>query len=249
MTVVKHLACGGLWLLASLAAAEPLIKPTAIDWLLDCPLPSADRLAADVVERTQCGSVSVPRDYAAPRQGTLRLYVTRVGARQPLSRQGVIFVHAGLPPPKNGVGTFALQLASRWSANATQAYRSLLERYDVVELSARALDQTTQVEYAARDMEYVRDQLGDAQLYYLGNADATRLGNRYAVLFPERVARMVLINADADDIGTPLVDLLRLKDPAKADAGSCVYRWVGEFLAYGKQPPSFTRCLPMSDWP
>ncbi|WP_313599563.1 alpha/beta hydrolase [Pseudomonas sp.] len=224
MTVVKHLACGGLWLLASLAAAEPLIKPTAIDWLLDCPLPSADRLAADVVERTQCGSVSVPRDYAAPRQGTLRLYVTRVGARQPLSRQGVIFVHAGLPPPKNGVGTFALQLASRWSANATQAYRSLLERYDVVELSARALDQTTQVEYAARDMEYVRDQLGDAQLYYLGNADA-------------------------DDIGTPLVDLLRLKDPAKADAGSCVYRWVGEFLAYGKQPPSFTRCLPMSDWP
>ncbi len=192
--------------------------------MLDCPLPSADRLAADVVERTQCGSVSVPRDYAAPRQGTLRLYVTRVGARQPLSRQGVIFVHAGLPPPKNGVGTFALQLASRWSANATQAYRSLLERYDVVELSARALDQTTQVEYAARDMEYVRDQLGDAQLYYLGNADA-------------------------DDIGTPLVDLLRLKDPAKADAGSCVYRWVGEFLAYGKQPPSFTRCLPMSDWP
>ena len=91
MTVVKHLACGCLWLLAGLAFAEPLIKPTAIDWLLDCPLPATERLDPSVLARTQCGLVSVPRNYAAPRQGILRLTVTRVGAREPLSRQGVIF--------------------------------------------------------------------------------------------------------------------------------------------------------------
>jgi len=248
MTVVKHLACGCLWLLAGLAFAEPLIKPTAIDWLLDCPLPANERLDPNVLERTQCGTVSVPRNYAAPRQGILRLTVTRVGAREPLSRQGVIFTQAGEPARKNSSGTFAIQLASRWNTHTTPAYRTLLDRYDVIELSARTIRQPNDVEYAARDMEYVRAQLGDAQLHYLGNAEATRLGNRYSALFPERVARMVLVNADPDDRGTLQVEQLRLKEPAKADAGACVTRWIGDFLAYGKQPPPFTRCLDIGDW-
>ena len=41
--LVKNLACIGLWLIAGQALPEPLIAPTAIDWLLDCPFPAQER--------------------------------------------------------------------------------------------------------------------------------------------------------------------------------------------------------------
>jgi len=74
-------------------------------------------------------------------------------------------------------------------------------------------------------------------------ADATRLGNRYAALFPERVARMVLVNAQQPESAAPHVEQLRLKETTKQDASSCINRWVGDFLVFGKQPPPSTRCL------
>ena len=80
MIAAKHLICACLWLTANLASAQPLIPPTAIEWLLDCPLPTAERLDPEVLQRTQCGIVSVPRNYAAPSKGKLRLYLTRVGS-------------------------------------------------------------------------------------------------------------------------------------------------------------------------
>jgi pimeloyl-ACP methyl ester carboxylesterase len=246
MTIAKHLVCACLCLMVNSGHTEPLIKPTAIDWLLDCPLPALERLDPEVVARTQCGVVTVPRNYAAPRQGNLRLYLTRVGAREPLSREGVVFAQAG-DTPHNTKGTFAIHLTSRWASYATQAYRKLVDRHDVIELSPRDLKQQNGVEHAARDMEFVRAQLGDAQLHYLGNADATRLGSRYGALFPERVARMVLVNAEHGEATASQVEQLRLKEPAKPDAGSCINRWVGDFLAYGKQPPRSTRCLDPND--
>lgn len=247
MTVAKHLAWGCLWLAAGLGHAEPLIRPTAIDWLLDCPLPTAQRLDPEVLARTQCGIVSVPRNHAAPRQGHLNLYLTRVGAREPLNREGVVFAQSGDPPHPNSGGTFAIQLASQWGASAASAYRTLLNRYDVIELGTRDLGRDEDVEQAARDMEFVRTQLGDAQLHYLGNAAATRLGNRYAALFPERVARMVLVNGERGMTDAPQVQQLHLKEPAKPGANRCVTQWVGAFLAYGKQPPPSTRCVGSDD--
>jgi pimeloyl-ACP methyl ester carboxylesterase len=243
MNVAKYLACGCLWLMANLGQAEPLIKPTAIDWLLDCPLPTTERLDPEVLSRTQCGIVTVPRNHAAPWQGHQRLYLTRVGARDPLNRKGVVFTQAGNTAQKNYGSTFAIHLASRWDTYSTQAYRTLLNRYDMIELSPRDLTQEHGVEQAVRDMEYVRAQLGDAQLHYLGDTIATRLGSRYAAVFPERVARMVLVNAEHTMAGRLGVEQLRLKEPAKPDAGGCINRWVGDFLAYGKQPPPSTRCL------
>jgi len=243
MNVAKYLACGCLWLMPHLGQAQPLIKPTAIDWLLDCPPLAVERLDPEVLARTQCGVVTVPRNHAAPWQGNQHLYLTRVGAREPLSREGIVFVQAGDTAQQNNENTLAIDLASRWNSYSTQAYRTLLNRYDVIELSARDLTQQEGVEQAVRDMEYVRAQLGDAQLHYLGNTHATRLGSRYAALFPERVARMVLVNAEHDTIDTFQVAQLRLKEPTKPDAGGCINRWVGDFLAYGKQPPPSTRCL------
>ena len=245
--VVKGLACVGGWLITHLALAEPLIAPTAIDWLLDCPLTATTRLDPEVVGRTQCGLVSVPRDHAAPQRGRIRLSVTRVGARQPLNREGVVFIQAGDPQQAKGA-PFVLHLASRWESLATQAYRTLVDRYDVIELSTRDLRQGNGVEQAAQDMEFVRGQLGEARLNYLGNAAATRLGSRYGTLFPERVGRMVLINTEPGEPLATGVEQLLLKESAHAGADGCVSRWLGDFLAYGKQPPSSARCVDLGAW-
>lgn len=242
--LVKSLACIACCLIANAVRAEPLIAPTAIDWLLDCPLPTTARLDPEVVGRTQCGMVSVPRDHAAPGRGRIRLNVTRVGARQPLNRVGVVFIQAGEPTQAKDA-PFALQLASRWESLATRAYRTLVDRYDVIELSARDLKQERAVEQAARDMEFVRGQLGEARLNYLGNAAATRLGSRYGALFPERVARMVLINPEPGEPVAMGVEQLLLKE---SSADGCVSRWLGDFLVYGKQPPASARCLDLGAW-
>lgn len=243
MNVAKHLACGCLWLITHLVQAESLIKPTAIDWLLDCTLPTDEQMAPEVLARTQCGVVKVPRNHAAPGEGTQRLYLTRVGAREPLSREGVVFVQPGDTLQENSASTFSIHLASRWETYYTQAYRTLLNRYDVIELSPRELTQAHDVEQAVQDMEYVRAQLGDPRLHFLGNGHATRLGSRYAVQFPERVARMVLVNAEQGTADAFQVTHLRLREPTKPDGGGCISRWVGDFLALGKQPPPSTRCL------
>src|SRR5471032_1027061 len=231
--VVKNLACVCLWLVASRAFAEPLIAPTAIDWLLDCPFPAFERPDPEVLERTQCASVSL----------------TRVGARQPLSREGVVFIQAGEPQTGQGA-TFVLKLVGRWESYATAAYRTLTNRYDVIELSPRDLSQETGVEQAARDMEFVREQLGEARLNFLGNAQATRLGSRYAALFTERVARMVLVNAGHAEPVASGVDQLLLKESSRPDAvaAGCANRWVADFLVNGRQPPPSTRCLDLGRW-
>ncbi|WP_339418003.1 MULTISPECIES: alpha/beta fold hydrolase [unclassified Pseudomonas] len=243
MTVANYLTCACLWLTASLAPAQPLLPPTTIDWLLDCHLPTVKRLDPKVLQRTQCGIVNVPRNYAMPRQGSVRLYLTRVGARDPLNREGVVFAQPGHAAANNQGGTFVIHLTSLWGAYANPAYRTLVNRYDVIELSPRDLSNDNGIEQAAQDMEYVRTQLGDAQLLYLGNDNAARLGSRYAALFPERVARMVLVNAQQAEEAAPPVEQLRLKEPVKHAASSCINRWVGDFLVFGKQPPPSTRCL------
>jgi pimeloyl-ACP methyl ester carboxylesterase len=45
---------------------------------------------------------------------------------------------------------------------------------------------------AARDMDLIRETLGDDKLYYFGISYGTELGGVYAHLFPERVGRFVL---------------------------------------------------------
>lgn len=245
--LVKCLVCLGCWLMASPALANSLVAPTSIDWLLDCPFAAMEHLDPEVTARTQCGFVTVPRDHAAPGRGRIRLMLTRVGARQPLSREGVLFIQAGQPRTAKA-GHFAQQLASRWESFATPGYRLLVDRYDLIELTPRDLSQGTGVEQSAQDMEYVRGQLGEARLNFLGNADATRLGSRYGALFPQHIARMVLVNAGRGEPIAAGVDQLLLKETPQANAQGCVTRWLGDFLAFGKQPPAYTRCLDRGPW-
>jgi pimeloyl-ACP methyl ester carboxylesterase len=56
----------------------------------------------------------------------------------------------------------------------------------------------------ARDMDLMRQVLGDARLHYFGISYGTELGGVYAHLFPERVGRLVLdavVDPTADTIG------------------------------------------------
>ncbi|WSJ91130.1 alpha/beta hydrolase [Streptomyces sp. NBC_01304] len=57
---------------------------------------------------------------------------------------------------------------------------------------------------AARDMDLMRQVLGDKKLHYLGFSYGTELGGVYAHLFPKNVGRMVLdavVDPSADSVG------------------------------------------------
>jgi pimeloyl-ACP methyl ester carboxylesterase len=56
---------------------------------------------------------------------------------------------------------------------------------------------------SARDMDLVRQSLGDEQLTYLGYSYGTTLGSTYAELFPDRVRAMVLDGAVDPDLDQP----------------------------------------------
>ncbi|MCI2178143.1 MAG: alpha/beta hydrolase [Ancrocorticia sp.] len=49
-----------------------------------------------------------------------------------------------------------------------------------------------QTENVARDLDILRDAVGDPQLYYLGMSYGTFIGEEYAELFPKNVGRVVL---------------------------------------------------------
>ncbi|MDR1799148.1 MAG: alpha/beta hydrolase, partial [Bifidobacteriaceae bacterium] len=48
---------------------------------------------------------------------------------------------------------------------------------------------------SARDMDFIRQAVGDEELYYLGYSYGTQLGATYAELFPDKVGRLVLDGA------------------------------------------------------
>ncbi|WP_144243159.1 alpha/beta fold hydrolase [Pseudomonas fluorescens] len=219
--------------------------PPGIDWLVDCPRLPGRALDQEVVARTQCGIVTVPQDHQAPNARTLRLTITRVGARQPLERRGVIFARPATAQADLR-GVFAVHLATVWKYYNNEAYRTLIRFYDVIELSPR---NGTDHDQSAWDMEFVRQQLGEQRISFLGIAQGNLLGAGYAQLFAERVERMVLIQPDSATVqaSEPLPATLRLKGPylqsTTTDASQCVNRWAGTYLAHGRQPPPSTDCL------
>ncbi|WP_369193825.1 alpha/beta hydrolase [Streptomyces djakartensis] len=57
---------------------------------------------------------------------------------------------------------------------------------------------------SARDMDRIREVLGDARMHYFGISYGTELGGTYAHLFPEKVGRMTLdavVDPGADTVG------------------------------------------------
>lgn len=188
---------------------------------------------ADVPEDMECGTLTVPVDYAAPGEGTLELALARYRATG--DPQGSVVLNFG------GPGASGL----RGLAHGRKDFLGLTDAYDVVsfdprgvglsspvscgtEATRRALEATggenmTDPREAlgrlrelaaacskhsgpvlehigtvnvARDLDVMRQALGDSKLNYLGFSYGTRLGAVYAAQFPDHVGRMVLDGVD-----------------------------------------------------
>ncbi|GAB3203007.1 alpha/beta hydrolase [Geodermatophilus arenarius] len=77
----------------------------------------------------------------------------------------------------------------------------------------------------ARDMDLLRESLGDEQLTYLGYSYGTTLGSTYAELFPENVRAMVLdaaVDPDADPQADAEAQAAGLEAAFDAFAANCV---------------------------
>lgn len=78
---------------------------------------------------------------------------------------------------------------------------------------------------SARDLDVVREALGDAQLSYLGYSYGTTLGSTYAELFPENVRAMVLdgaVDPDTDRKGAAEAQAAGFEAAFDAFAANCV---------------------------
>jgi pimeloyl-ACP methyl ester carboxylesterase len=89
----------------------------------------------------------------------------------------------------------------------------------------------------ARDMDRLREALGDEQLTYLGYSYGTTLGSTYAELFPDRVRALVLDAAVDPDV-----------DPvAKAEASAAAFE--SGFDVYGRNCKTLIAGCPLGENP
>ncbi|RBY90645.1 alpha/beta hydrolase [Blastococcus sp. TF02A-26] len=93
----------------------------------------------------------------------------------------------------------------------------------------------------ARDMDRLREALGDEQLTYLGYSYGTTLGSTYAELFPDRVRALVLDAAVDPDPAT--------KDEIQADAEADAAALEAGFDAFAANCTSLISGCPVGDDP
>lgn len=186
-------------------------------------------------EDLQCGTLTVPLDYAAPDGTTIGIAVERHLAEVPSSRIGSLVINPG-GPGVSGIDDFANEL----DALTPQ----LLDDFDIVTFDPRGVQRSSPVtcgetqgnassgplpdpvpagtagqsallatmrQFAAacekangailpyvgtvdvaRDMDRLREALGDVGLTYMGQSYGTLLGITYAQLFPTHIRAMVL---------------------------------------------------------
>jgi pimeloyl-ACP methyl ester carboxylesterase len=92
----------------------------------------------------------------------------------------------------------------------------------------------------ARDMDRLREALGDEQLTYLGYSYGTTLGSTYAELFPDKVRAMVLdgaVDPDADATGDAEQSAAAMESGFDAFAANCVGLLAG--CPLGAEPRQF----------
>ena len=96
----------------------------------------------------------------------------------------------------------------------------------------------------ARDMEQLRQSLGDEQLTYLGYSYGTTLGSTYAELYPDKVRAMVLdaaVDPDADRLADAEEGAKGLEAGFDAFAANCTALIAG--CPIGAEPRQFVEAL------
>lgn len=189
-------------------------------------LPDIDPVAwsscAAQPEPWQCGTITVPMDYARPDGESIIVALTRLPALDDTARIGSIVLNPG------GPGGSGLVIA--WSEGEGFP-DEIRQRFDIVGFDPRGVGDSTAVrcpegfdvaeEYdlqpcidltgellsylgtpsVARDLEMIRKAVQDEQLTYLGYSYGTALGAVYAGMFPDRVRALVLDGAIDPDAG------------------------------------------------
>ena len=160
-------------------------------------------------EGLACGSyevatVEVPVSYDQPDGPATTLAIARRRAADPATRIGTLVVSPDRPS----------QSASALVAAAPgRLPRELLDRFDLVAVDRRADGGTRD---AARDLDRIRELLGEERISYLGYDDGTALGQAYASFFPDHVRAMVLDGVV--DVGQSGPDLLTAQAMAGEEA-------------------------------
>ena len=96
----------------------------------------------------------------------------------------------------------------------------------------------------ARDMDRLRQSLGDEQLTYLGYSYGTTLGSTYAELFPDKVRAMVLdaaVDPDADELADAEESAAAFEAGFDAFAANCTGLIAG--CPLGAEPRQFVEAL------
>ncbi|MEE3851638.1 alpha/beta fold hydrolase [Gordonia sp. LSe1-13] len=183
-----------------------------LDW---GPCPAIHYAAPEV----RCATVQVPRDHANPSGPTIDITVSRLAARDPSRKRGVLIGNPG-GPGGDAVGMFSAlpipqAMRDEWDLVAVQPRGLLsstpvqcdpLEESDTVAAitTAGAVNRercdrsnpgyvrTITTENTARDIESVRRLLGVDKVSLYGISYGTLLMSTYATLFPHRTDRLVL---------------------------------------------------------
>lgn len=168
-----------------------------------------------------CTTVTVPQDYSQPHGETIDVTVSRLPARDPDARRGVLFGNAGGPGgdsltyyDDDELFTWPDALRDEWDLIGVQprglAHAGPLECGplvpDPVTLATnlggahRAACEAVSgddwrhltTENTARDWERVRQALGEETISIHGLSYGTLLGSTYATLFPQHTDKLVL---------------------------------------------------------
>lgn len=203
------------------AAAPSVAADPAAGQLEWGPCPAEYALDPDT---DQCGSVTVPRDYANPGAGSIDVLVTRHRAEDPDARRGVLFTNPGGPGgdaiASNSMLAHALpeQIRRQWDFVGVQprglAHAGAVECAVTPEVltamnvgfaggaarlacdgAAPGATAHITTENTARDWDRVRAALGADVIDVYGLSYGTILASTYATLFPQHTGRMVLDSA------------------------------------------------------
>lgn len=167
-----------------------------------------------------CATVRVPRDYAQPAGPTIAITVSRIPARDPARKRGVLFGNPGgpggsalsmftdVPPPAavrdewDLIGVQPRGLLDATPVRCGPISSDMPPLFDIGAANRERCDRSTPgflrtitTENTARDIESVRKMLGNNKISLYGISYGTLLMATYATLFPQHVDRMVLDSA------------------------------------------------------
>jgi pimeloyl-ACP methyl ester carboxylesterase len=124
---IALMSLGAIGALPITSATHAQEAPSQIHWHECPPLPAE----APVLE---CGTLAVPLDYRAPHGETISIEISRLKARRPELRRGVLFTNPGGP---GGAGiTLPITLAAGLAP-------AVLERYDIIGIDPRFVGAST----------------------------------------------------------------------------------------------------------